>query len=659
MTRRTYRSYYLGPLIASLLKMHNKVLKMFNRFMAGLVSSSMLLACTPTRQIAVDYPSGQAGESNAVQTIETTSFEPISGFKAIDGDDYYVRLISDFEFKGENILKAGCNNLTPSYENGNLFSSLTFSVRNDALKFKNETTGFLYQSSTGNCNFKFEAKKIVLMPWVRLDYGKEAAIEYGFTSSTNREVNMAGLAGDVTAASSLLALTGVGVGVAAVGQIAGQWAKTSAQTAPAPKISAKQSSESHSLPGLVGFSGQAGVLKHAKFGVYSVAEGGANVLGPETQVLGELKVSPEVSVSLLLKTNADGIPDARDLSLNEIGYLPSKVMEGDTKLVQLLEQSKSQDKPNLKPDWTNYADVEGNCKKIKSSLRDLGFNKFDRDVFLYYFLVNSPDWNNYNRSSQQLLSEDVSVKSMEDIKAKNFGSCLVAEDYSVMKAMGLKVNSQTDWQDMQISGDKKQQVLLPLKSIERQFSRVLSNSNKSEIEQQLYPLLFTASKGDGTVLLQNYLGDFGLEKLLADPKAQVIVANPSNAAAIDVNKASNTEPLVNEPAQVAPIPAEGVIVTARQLSLVISGLLFNEFTCGRLLPDQQGRLLNNDGFVLFTTRSGSPRLKGGAIEFEFSGGKINRIAFQLPTYKDFEQSVIDHPVAGDCRIDTVFINQLH
>ncbi len=654
--------------------MHYKFINMFKRLIATLVSISMLLACTPTRQIALDYPSNQVGESNSAQSIESISFEPISGFKGIDGDDYYMRLISEFDFKGENVLKSGCNNLSPSYENGDLFSSLIFSVRNDALKYKNDVTGFLYQSSTGKCNFKFEAKKTALMPWVRLDYGKETAIEYNFNSSANHEVNMAGLAGDVTAASSLLALTGVGVGVAAVGQIAGQWAKTTAQTSPAPKTSAKQSSESHSLPNLVSFSGNTGALKKAKFKVYSVAEGGVNVLGAETQVLGELKVSPELSASLLLNTNSDGIPDARDLNLSEIGYLPSKMVDGDTKLVQLLEQTKATDKPNLNPDWANFSDVESNCKKVKIILRDLGFNKFDRNAFLYYFLLNSPDWRNYNSTSEQLLSDDVSSKTMETIKAKSFGSCLVSDDYIVMKAMGLHVNSQLDWQEFQVSGNKKSKLLLPLRSIERQFARILTNSNTVEVEQQLYPLLFTTAKGDGTVLLQNYLGNFGLEKLLADPKNQTNVEPSSLAVStaaadgygvnvvtvpLQVSKPTVPDPMVTETISVAQIPAEGIVITARQLAQVISGLLFNEFSCARLLSDQQGQFNTNDGIVLFTTKQGSPRLKGGAIEFEFSAGKIVRIAFQLPTYKDFEQSVIDHPVMGDCKIDTSFINQLH
>jgi hypothetical protein len=107
------------------------------------------------------------------------------------------------------------------------------------------------------------------------------------------------------------------------------------------------------------------------------------------------------------------------------------------------------------------------------------------------------------------------------------------------------------------------------------------------------------------------------------------------------------------------IPGEGLVVTARQLVQVITGLAFNEFSCARLVPDQQGQSLANDGFILFTTKPNSPRAKGGAIEFEFSGGKINRIAFQLSTYRDFEQGVLDHPVSGDCRIDSSFISKLH
>jgi hypothetical protein len=100
-------------------------------------------------------------------------------------------------------------------------------------------------------------------------------------------------------------------------------------------------------------------------------------------------------------------------------------------------------------------------------------------------------------------------------------------------------------------------------------------------------------------------------------------------------------------------------VNANQLVQVISGLTINELSCARTLPDQQGKPTATAGILLFTTKAGSPRAKGGAMEFEFSSGKINRIAFQLPTYQDFEQDVQDHPEIGGCRIDPSFLSKLH
>ena len=107
------------------------------------------------------------------------------------------------------------------------------------------------------------------------------------------------------------------------------------------------------------------------------------------------------------------------------------------------------------------------------------------------------------------------------------------------------------------------------------------------------------------------------------------------------------------------IPGEGVIVSARQLAQVFSGLSINELSCARIISDQMGKPVANVGILLFTTKEGSPRAKGGAMEFEFSGGKITRIAFQLPTYRDFEQDVLDHPEVGGCRIDPSFLSKLH
>jgi hypothetical protein len=619
----------------------------------------MLAGCAPTRQIAVDYPSAQVNDSQSAQSTQSHQFQALQGFKVIDGDDYYVRLISEFDFRGENVLKSGCSNMTPSYEKGDLSSALIFTVRNDSLKFNNEAAGFLYEATSGKCNFKFDAKKITLTPWMRLDSGKETLVDYSFYSSANSDVDVSGLVGDVASASNLLALTGVGMGVAIVGQFAGQWAKNSPPATSTAPASVKHSSESHSLPAIVTYSGKTGVLNQTVFKVYAVAEGGINILGSDTQPLGELKIYPEIIPSLLLKTTADGVPDARDLSLDEIGYSPIKSATGEIKLLQLIEQSKHPAKPNLKPNWNSYEEVETNCRKIKLVMKDLGFNKFDRNAFIYYFLANNSDWKNYNMPPQRAISDEIRSKVMESYRSKNFGLCLAVDDYAVMKAMGLPVNLSSDWKQIEESSQKKEQFFTPLKSVERQLVSVLKNPNKTEMEQQIFPLLATAKQGDGTVLLQNHLGDFGLEKLLALPSVETVPAPASAPALTAILDAA----VALTPAPIAPMPAvmpgEGVIVNARQLVQVFSGLSINELSCARIVPDPQGKPSANVGILLFTTKEGSPRAKGGAMEFEFSGGKINRIAFQLPTYRDFEQDVLDHPEVGGCRIDPSFLSKLH
>ena len=354
-----------------------------------------------------------------------------------------------------------------------------------------------------------------------------------------------------------------------------------------------------------------------------------------------------------------GVPDARDLTLEEIGYSPIKSTTGEIKLLQLIEQSKHPAKPNLKPNWNNYEEVENNCRKIKLVMKDLGFNKFDRNAFIYYFLANNNDWKNYNIPPQKLISDEIRLKVMESYRSKDFGSCLTVDDYAVMKAMGLPVNLQSDWKQIEESSQKKEQFFTPLKSIERQLVSVLKNPNKIEMEQQMFPLLATDKNGGGTVLLQNHLGDFGLEKLLAPPSIDSVLS-PAPATATTVIPAVAVSP-IPVPVMPAPIviPGEGVIVSARQLAQVFSGLSINELSCARIISDQMGKPVANVGILLFTTKEGSPRAKGGAMEFEFSGGKITRIAFQLPTYRDFEQDVLDHPEVGGCRIDPSFLSKLH
>ncbi len=613
-----------------------------------LVAGTLLSGCTTTRQIVIDHPSTQASQ-----------FQPLQGFQAIDGDDYYVRLISEFDFKGDNVLKSGCTNMAPSYEKGDLSAALIYSVRNEALKFSREATGFLYQATTGKCNFTFDAKKLYLTPWIRLDSGRETLVDYNFYTNANSDVDVSSLVGDVNAASNLLALTGVGMGVAIMGQVAGQWVKNNQQaavTTPASHQSAKHSSESHSLPAATVFSGKTGTLNQTMFKVYDVAEGGFNLLGSDTKQLGELKIYPEILPSLLLKTTADGIPDARDLSFEEIGYSPIKSAAGEINLQQLIEQSKHPAKPNLKPDWNNYQDVEGVCRKLKLVMKDLGFNKFDRNAVIYYFLAKNGDWNNYNISRQKTLSEEMRPKVIEGYRSKNFANCLAADDYAVMKSMGLPVNTPSDWDQVGEASQKKEHTFTPLRSIERQLVAVLKNPNKAEMEQQLFPLLITAKNGDGSVLLQNHLGDFGLELLLNPPVAPVPAPAPAPAD-VSIAPVSPAVP-VAAPAPIA-IPGEGVIVSARQLAQVFSGLSINELSCARPVPDSLGKSAGNSGILLFATKEGGSRVKGGAMEFEFSGGKITRIAFQLSTYRDFEQDLLDRPEIGGCRIDPSFLAKLH
>ena len=618
-----------------------------------LIFSLVLTACAETRQLAVDYPGAETANSNSGVATKSRAFEALPGFQAIDGDDYYVRLLSEFNFKGDNVLKKGCESYAPSYKKTDLSAALIFNIRNSRLKFNNEVAGFSYQATAGNCNFKFDAKKQGLTPWLRLDHARDTQVDYSFYSSANSDVDVAGLVNKITAASTLLALTGVGTGVAVLGQVAGQWFNVNQrnQPKPAPATSANLSAETHTMPATVGYTDKTGVLNETIFKVYSVAEGGLNILKSNTQPLGELRIYPEITASLLLKTNPNGTPDARDLSLGEIGDSPIKSPAGDITLRKLVEQSPHPEKPSFKPDWKNYDEVESNCRRLKLVMKDLGFNKFDRNAFIYYFLANSADWKNYNISARKAQNDDISAKVLQQYHNRNFGNCLIAEDYAVMKSMGLPVNTEQDWTQMDDSSQKKEQIYSPLKSIERQLLAVLKNSNKTEMETQLYPLLFTDKQGDGTVLLQNHLGDFGLEKLI----------QPISSAGTPVTGAV-VPPLLAKPAQpaaIAPaIPNQGTVINARQLVQVISGLAFDEMTCARAVPDLAGKPVNA-GIILFTTKAGSPRAKGGAMEFEFLNGKINRLVFQSPAYRDFEQSVIDRSEMGGCRIEPEFLKKLH
>lgn len=582
---------------------------------AVLVSASLITGCATSRQLAVDYPK-----------TEATPLPFLKGQTAVTTDDYYVQMVSEFEFKGDNALKGGCSDVGGGYESGDISAALLFNVRNEALKLKRETSGFLYQATTGKCNFKLETKKSYLTPWLRLDSAKETQLEYNFLTSNSHETNLSALVGDINAASGLMAITGVGTGIAVMGKLASNWVDAgAAQPAvikPAP--SAKISSETHNLPASVVLGNQSATLNQSRLSVYEVVDAGMKLWANETRLLGEMRVYPELTPSLLLKSTFEGLPDAHDLSLEELLRLPIQTAQGEMPLQQLIDKVDQPEKPNLKPDWQNYDDTETQCRRLKLIMKDLGFNKFDRNAVLYYFLDKSSDWKNFNITAQKAMADAIRPRILEHYRSKNFSGCLANEDYTVMKSMRLPVNTEQDWDALTSSRQKKEGVISSVQSSGRQLATALSHPDKAEVTRQLYPLLNTDKGGNGTVLLQNHLGNIGLENLLQMPT----------------------------------IADEGVIINAGQLAAVMAGMAIDGFSCVRP-AQEQGQPLANIGISLFVTKPGSPREKGGALEFEIAQGKITRIAFQHPSFRDFEQNIADYPDLGGCRIETDFLNKLH
>jgi len=201
------------------------------------------------------------------------------------GDDYYVQLVSEFDFKGDSALKVVAAMSVHSTRTA-ICRGAGVQHSYDPLKFKREASGFLYQATTGKCNFKLETKKVYLTPWLRLDSAKDTLVDYNFLTSNSHEANLSQLVGDVNAASGLLALTGVGTGVAIMGKLAGSWVENNPQVMTKTPPSAKYSSETHSLPAQVVLGGDSGSFSQNRLGVYEVVEGGIKIVGVRDQIVG-------------------------------------------------------------------------------------------------------------------------------------------------------------------------------------------------------------------------------------------------------------------------------------------------------------------------------------------------------------------------------------
>jgi len=538
------------------------------------------------------------------------------------GDDVYVQLVSEFEFKGDTALKSGCGDAGTRYESGDSSAALLFRVRNEPLKLQHEASGFLYQATSGKCNFRLETRKAVLTPWLRLDSAKETAIEYSFLTSTSQAANLSRLVDDINAASGLLALTGVGAGIAVMGRLAGDFVAPRSPVVSTAAPSAHYTSETHSLPTHVVQAADGVQLQQTRLAVFEVQEGGYTPWATESRLLGDMRIYPELTASLLLKATVDGVPDARDLSFDDLLRTPVQTVAGGVALRQLIEQAGKEEGLVLLPDWRNYEAVEDQCRRLKRVSKGLGFNQYDRNALLYHFLNPSPHWKNYNITPQRTLADAIRPGVLSEYRSRDFSGCLAADDYAVMKRMGLAVNTAQDWDDMTRVRQKKDDVISGVQSVGRQLLSALANADADQMARQLYPLL-SAGGSSGQVLLQNHLRDFGLPLLLQTPA----------------------------------IGDEGVTITASQLATVMTALKTDAFSCVRPALEH-GQPMSNIGILLLATGADSPLAKGGALEFELVQGKISRLTLQHPSFRDFEQSVVDYPDLAGCRIDAEFFGRL-
>jgi len=547
---------------------------------------------------------------------------------AVQGDDFYIQLISEFEFTRDANRGEGCQEFGRSYKKGGASAALLFQIRNDTLKLYSEVPALVYQTAAGECSFTFNARKVYLTPWMRLDTAEDTQIDFSFVNSFNSDVDFTKLANDVGTASGVLAITGAGAGVALMSRLASGWMlNNERQVAERPQqvSSGNQSRrEVHSLPAAITLNNQGGGVNQTSFAIREVSDSPVAFLGSNAKPLGEVRVYGALRSSLLLKISSDGLPDARDLSLEELWRSKMQAGAADASLLKYITEADHPDRPNLQPNWDSYQDVEGSCRKLKVVMKDLGFNRFDRNAVLYYFLDKSADWKNYNVPGQQVLSGEIPYSQSQQYRAKGFGGCLASEDYETMKKMGLAVNSEEDWRGILRQTQEKESYSAAIRSVERQLIAAMTNSDPAAAERQLYPLIAADEKGAGTVLLQNHLANFGLEQVL------------------------------NVPA----VPGTGIVITAAQLAQVFAGLQIDALSCARPAFEQE-RPLKNVAVMLFVTKAGGPLAKGGALEFEFDGGKVKRLAFQHPTYRDYRQNLRDYPDLGGCRIDAEFVERLN
>ncbi|NJD07295.1 MAG: hypothetical protein FIA97_12485, partial [Methylococcaceae bacterium] len=327
----------------------------FPAYLLILLAILGLGGCASTRQLSIGTPAHS-----------TAPIAVLPGAVVVDGDEYYLQLVSEPVFKEADKQGGSCREFGSSYAKGSANTTLMFQVHQEALNYSREVPALVFQTDAGRCGFSLEAKKTYLTPWMRLESGKELQVDYSFLRSDTGGVDVGRIGSDVNVASNVLAFSGVGTGVALVGKVASGWMLNQGQSPAAPGNSpeaGRRHQETRTLPPLVSGAGSAVALSQTRFPVYEVAEGRINPLPADPDNVGELKVYADLKPSLLLRSGSNGLPDARDLSLEELLHAPMQSGHGSVELERLVQQAEDGVRPNLQPDWGNYREVEQQCRK--------------------------------------------------------------------------------------------------------------------------------------------------------------------------------------------------------------------------------------------------------------------------------------------------------
>lgn len=109
-----------------------------------------LSGCAGTREISIDYPE-----------TESVKLHALPGTAMVQGDDFYIQLISEFEFSRDANRRMRCRDLGVNYKKGETSAALLFQIRNDALKLYREVPALVYQTTADECSFTFNAKKFI------------------------------------------------------------------------------------------------------------------------------------------------------------------------------------------------------------------------------------------------------------------------------------------------------------------------------------------------------------------------------------------------------------------------------------------------------------------------------------------------------------------